>query len=149
MKRRGAPMKFAMLLAIAATLGGCAQQRMAEASEQMEKEKAECRAPPRTTNMALARCINSAEERGFRASGVSGGDLLSVRLASRLAIAEKQDKGQITAAEAELEFAKVTSSLVSTDQQRRNSEVTANAVSAMSAPRSTTCTRYGNSVTCF
>lgn len=99
--------------------------------------------------MNLARCINAAEEKAYRSSGISGGDLVSVRLATRMAIAEKQDKGQMTEAEAELEFARANSGLVSTDQQRRNSAVTADAISSMATPRSTTCTRIGNSVTCF
>lgn len=146
----GAGMKTLVVIGLAAALAGCAQARINEANEQMEKEKAICRARPKTTHMALARCINDAEERGFLTSRISsGGDLVRVRLATRLALAEKQDKGQMTEAEAELEFARVNSGLTSTDQQRRNSAVTADAISSMATPRSTTCTRIGNSVTCF
>ena len=142
-------MKVAVMMGLAVALAGCAQARLNAASEEMEKDKAACRSSPRTTHMNLARCINAAEEKAYRNSGISGGDLVSVRLATRMAIAEKQDKGQMTEAEAELEFARANSGLVSTDQQRRNSAVTADAISSMAEPRSTTCTRYGNSVTCF
>lgn len=149
-RETGGDMKtIATILVLAAALGGCAQARINAASEEMEREKATCRAAPKTTHMNLARCINAAEEKAYRNSGISGGDLVSVRLATRMAIAEKQDKGHMTEAEAELEFARTNSGLVSTDQQRRNSAVTADAISSMAAPRSTTCTRIGNSVTCF
>lgn len=147
--RWGLSMKALIVVGLAATLAGCAQVRINAATEEMEKEKAVCRSAPKTTHMNLARCINAAEERGYRASGISGGDLMAVRLATRIAIAEKQDKGLMTDAEAELEFAQVNSGLTSTDQQRRNSAATASAISSMATPQPTTCTRYGNTVTCF
>lgn len=146
-------MKIAVVVAVglvALFLSGCVSTRMAAAKEEMEREKAACQSAPRTTNMNLARCINAAEEKAYRASGSTGeGDLVAVRLAARMAIAEKIDKGQMTQAEGELEFARVYSGLVGTSEQRQNSAMTANAISSMATPRSTTCTRIGNSVTCF
>lgn len=142
-------MKIATAIAAGLLASGCAAAALNAANEQLAKDKALCQSMPKTTNVAMARCINIAEEKAYRASGVGGGDLVAVRLATRMAIAEKMDKGQMSLAEGELEFAKVNSSLIGTDQQRRNSAVTANAMNSLANPGPTTCTRIGNSVTCY
>lgn len=125
-------MRLVLALSAAAVLMGCGASRQQEAIDQMEANKAACRSAPRTTFVALARCINAAEQYGFAQSPISP-DLVSVRLATRLSIAERQDRGQLTESEAELEFAKAVSDLVGTAQQRMNNATAANAQASAAA----------------
>lgn len=131
------------LVLLSAVLAGCvsAQSRMAK---DIEVEKAACRSQNFSKKVPLARCINAAEA---KAASVYPADLLQLRLASRMVIAEKQDKGQLTDAEAELEYAKVGAQIGSQEATRNSNDAMAAAAYQMTRPR--TCVRIGNGINCF
>lgn len=141
-------MRPLVILAVAASLSGCiAAARNREARAEVEAAKAACRTQTFTSRVESAKCFNAAEMKF--ASVYPNPDLLQLRLATRLAISEKIDKGQMTEAEGELEFARVGAQIGSQEQQRSTSAQMADAASQMASPRRTTCTRYGNTVSCF
>jgi len=140
-------MKTLIVIGLAAALSGCAAAQQRQVLEDVEASKAACRSQTFKTKVEFARCINGAEQK--LAAIYNKHDLLQLRLASRLAIAEKQDKGQISDAQAELEFAQINASIGSQESSRDTSAQMAAAATAMATPRMTTCSRIGNSVTCF
>lgn len=140
-------MKTFIVIGLAAALAGCAAAQQRQVLEDVEASKAACRSQTFKTKVEFARCINGAEQK--LAAIYNKHDLLQLRLASRLAIAEKQDKGQISDVQAELEFAQVNAGLGSQEAMRNSNAEMAAAATAMATPRSTTCNRIGNSVACF
>lgn len=70
--------------------------------------------------MLRRRCHNAAEA---RLGEVWGADLAAVRWQSRLVIAERTDRKQLTEAEAELEFAKMNADLTSQATRRRQAKL--------------------------
>jgi hypothetical protein len=86
------------------------------------------------THVAAARCQNAVLAR------FSQGDLANVVATERVAIAEKQDAGTLTQAEAEAELAKVIASTNSEAQQRS---------AAMAASMPISCTSVGATTTCY
>ncbi|WP_103873871.1 hypothetical protein [Bosea lathyri] len=139
-------MKLVVLAAVAMAMAGCVS-RQAEVQKQIAADKEICRSQTFPTKVAFARCINSAEQK--MSAVYDKPDLLQLRLASRLAIAEKQDKGQISDAQAELEFAQVGAQIGTQEATRNSNAEMASAASAAASPRRVTCSRIGNSVTCF
>jgi hypothetical protein len=143
-------------IALAAGVAGCqsaASQKQAEISAAADRAVAECNARQFRTAMARAQCLNDAERPRLQIAG-DFSDLVNVKFATRTALAEAVDKGQMTQAQADLEMAKANSNLMSSGRQRINQdrqiaaqEEVASAVSA--PPRAVTCNRFGNSVTCF
>lgn len=125
-------MRAVLAVLVGLSVSGCGAAMVSAARGQMEKDTAACEARPRSTQMALAQCVNAAEHKAYIASGISDGDLVAVRLAARLAIAEKVDRGQMTKAEADLEFAKTNVGLVSAGEMRQQSsrQATAEALAA-------------------
>jgi hypothetical protein len=87
------------------------------------------------THVAAARCQNSVLARV-----APGGDLANVVATERVAIAEKQDAGTITQAEAEAELARVIASTNSEAQQRS---------AAVAASMPVSCTSVGAATTCY
>lgn len=140
-------MKTVIVIGLAAALTGCVSARQAEVRQKVEAGRVECSAQNFKTKTELARCINEAER--LIGTVYHHPDLLNLRMASRLAIAERQDRGELTQAQADLEFAKLGAEITSQEQGRNNSAQMAAAASAMATPRMTTCNRYGNTVTCF
>lgn len=140
-------MKIAVVVAIGLALSGCGLALQRQVQEDVEAAKAACRSQTFPNRVANARCINAAEEK--LAAVYSNRDLLQLRLASRLAIAEKQDKGLISDAQAELEFAQINTQIGSQEASRVANAQMAAAATQMAMPRMTTCNRIGNSVTCF
>lgn len=140
-------MRLIHILLCAATvpLAGCVDRTAI--AERMQTAIATCQGQQFKTQAALAACINAAEQRGAAEYGLGNNDLVSVRAATRSVLAERLDKGQITKAEAELEFAKANSGLISTDQNRAATASMANAMQRASRPK--TCIASGNMVNCF
>jgi hypothetical protein len=152
-------MRKLVVLAALVALAGCAAQRQA----QFNKDAAQCRAEiPATVGNYVRRqqCIVDAVNRaGF--TGASQG-LLN---ATRIELAEKVDKGEMTAAEANVQLARVTYQVEQSDAAQRtaNAQVAAAILSAMPRPQpyvvpvyqapvaqpwSATCSRMGNFTTC-
>jgi hypothetical protein len=150
--------KLALLAGLMA-LAGCAAQRQA----QFNKDAAQCRAeiPAMVGNyVRRQQCIVDAANRaGF--TGASEG-LLN---ATRIELAEKVDKGEMTPADANVQFAQVRYQVEQSDAAQRvaNAQATAAVLSAMPRPQpyvvpiyqapvaqpwSATCSRMGNFTTC-
>jgi len=91
------------LSGVVLTLGGCVGIAD-EVAADIEGKRSSCRSQTFPTNVEKARCQNAAEA---RLGEVWGADLAAVRWQSRLVIAERTDRKQLTEAEAELEFSEV------------------------------------------
>jgi hypothetical protein len=89
---------------------------------------------PLKTHVERAKCRNAVA-----AKYIGTSDLLSVLATERVALAEQQDAGKMTQAEADAEFAKVFASVNTQDEQRR-------AAIAASMPVSCTSTGGGGVV---
>jgi hypothetical protein len=152
-------MRKLVVLAGLVALAGCAAQRQV----QFNKDAAQCRAEiPATVGNYVRRqqCIIDASNRaGFRGPGA---DLLN---ATRIALAEKVDKGEITGADANVQYAQVRYQVEQSDAAQRtaNAQAAAAVLSAMPRPQpyvvpiyqapvaqpwSATCSRMGNFTTC-
>jgi len=144
------------------SLSGCGlaarkeqQERAAALQNQFKEAIAGCnqRFPPNTSRQReRARCINEAMNL-YRGS-LPYPDLLDQEMAARSAIAEQVDTGKMTLAQGDLEFSRVHSNLVAEEQRRALSgrAVSAQESAAAAAWRASnpvTCTRSGNSTTCF
>jgi hypothetical protein len=137
-------MKWVVLGAGLLALGGCGVARRAAAVDSAQQAKAACEAQTFKTAVARVQCLNSAVALAAPAAGDSS-DLLNVALASRLVLAEKLDRGQITKAEFDLEMARTMSNLISEEQRRNNASASVAAMSRRSDP--VTCTTqpmFGN-----
>lgn len=100
--------------ALFAMLGGCITVAD-QATADIEVRRNACRQQTFRSNVERARCHNAAEA---RLGDILGIDLATVRWQSRLVIAEKTDRKQLTEAEGELEFAKVNADLTSQAARR-------------------------------
>jgi hypothetical protein len=151
-----------LFLIFAFSLAGCAltaqQERQAKISATTEEAKSDfayCSVGFSEADhdaIARAKCLNAADEK--LRTVVAYPDLINLRIAKRAELAERQSTGKITRAQAVLEFAQ-TNTQIETEFQRRATadrsvraqETAAGAAVAATLP--TTCTRIGNSVTCF
>ena len=106
--------------------------------------------------IARAKCFNAADEAYAPYTGSP--DLIRLRIAKRTEIAERMATGKITRAQGVLELAELNASLTSEDQRRKNANhsvaaqqqaATAATIGALSAGAPRTCTRIGNSVSCY
>lgn len=104
-------------------LGGCVSTAD-QVSADIETRRGACRQQSFRTNVERARCHNAAEA-GL--GKVWGADLAAVRWQTRLVIAEKTDRKQLTEAEAELEFAKANADLTSEAMRRKQAQQSAEA----------------------
>lgn len=140
---------FVTVLGLALGLAGCVSARDTQIDTAVQQGRDACVAAYRSkqvkTYSGYMQCLNTAEaplqERAQR-GGV--GDLLNVKFAGRVAIAERVDRGEITPAQGDLEIAQLNSGLMSQGQSRLNNN---RLVDAATSP--VTCNRFGNSVTCF
>jgi hypothetical protein len=136
-------------------LAGCAAQRQA----QFDSAAAECRAsiPALIGNYVKRQtCINAAARNaGFKGPAE---DLVE---ATRIELAEKVDRGEITAADANAQFARMKYDLQQSEAAQRvaNAQAAAAILSAMPRPQpyviptppqpwTASCTRMGNYTTC-
>lgn len=122
---------FVLALAASLALGGCLSAKQREATAAANQADADCKAQPFKTAVALAECRNNAMRLAMPATSAANRDLLELGLAQRMVLAEKVDRHQITQAEADLEMAKMKTTLVSTEQNR---------IAAARAAQGTTCT---------
>lgn len=124
-------------------LAGCGPSRSELVRAQVDADIAQCGADRSSGKLKsqteLAHCLNSAEAPNLAQVG-SHSDLLNLKFANRVALAEKVDKNLLTPAEADLEAARMRSGIMSEVKQR---------LSAEAASRPVTCNRYGGSVTCY
>lgn len=139
--------KIAVVVAAGFLLSGCAMALQKQVFDEVAAAKAACAAGTFPNHVAKARCHNDAEHKLARIYDKP--DLLNLRLATRLALAERIDKGQISESQAELEFAQVGAQIGSQEAARDTNATMAAAAVQMATPRATTCNRYGNSVTCY
>lgn len=132
-KQRGGS-QLAAAIVLVLILGGCVSVAD-KVSADIETGRSTCRQQSFKTNVERARCHNAAEA---RLGEVWGSDLAAVRHRTRLVLAEKADRNQITDAEAELEFTKVNADLTSQATQRLQAQqlVEAQSEAAMAQRRS-------------
>lgn len=115
--------RLAAAVGLVLALGGCVSVAD-QVSAEIEARREACRQQTFRTNVERARCHNAAEA---RLGEVWGADLAAVRSQTRLVIAEKTDRKQLTEAEAELEFAKANAALTSEAMRRRQMQQSAEA----------------------
>jgi hypothetical protein len=146
-------MKLVLTICAVVTLGGCIQAaRHREVMESIDTAKNACRAQTFRTKVENARCINDAERK--MGAIYPNQDLLNYRLAARIAISEKVDRKQISEAEAELEFARISADIGSQEATRSTGRRIANAQAeaasaASEIARPKTCNTYMGTTTCF
>lgn len=159
-------LRIAIAIVVAASLCGCGLAARQEAAEKFraaqERHTAESQMcvqqfdDSAAVAIARAKCLNAADQ--TFAPFTPAADLISLRMAKRLELSERRAAGKITFAQASLEFAELNSSITTEAQRRQNANMSAAAqrqsaaaatMSAINASSPRTCTRYGNSVTCF
>src|SRR5215207_274502 len=142
----GACMKLVTAAACAcalALLSGCqvAQQAQRETLETEVKARIAqavqaCHSQPFRTSVARAQCRNNAEAQARPFFPYP--DLLDQRLAARLALAEKVDRKQLSESEAQRAFGRTMAHLLSEDQRRTASGLSASVQDEGIARMSTT-----------
>lgn len=134
-----------MALIIPFILVACASGPSASdmASKQAEEEAAKC---PRNTQVAYYTCKNEIDRRLVRPH-LRNADLYDVALASRLSIGGKLDRGEIKPEDAQLALAKISSELVGENERRSLARRSVRAQEDAGGPVS--CTRFGNTVSCY
>lgn len=120
-----------VVLAVTLALGGCLSAKQREATAAANQADAQCKAQIFKSAVALAQCRNDAMRLAMPATTAANRDLLELALAQRMVLAEKVDRHEITQAEADLEMAKMKTSIVSAEQNR---------FAAAKAAQGTTCT---------
>ena len=110
--------RLAAAIGLVLVLGGCVSVAD-QVSADVDARRSACRAQTFRTSVERARCHNAAEA---RLGEVWGADLAAVRWQTRLVIAEKTDRKQLTDAEAELEFAKVNADLTAQATRRMQAQ---------------------------
>jgi len=142
-------MRAITAVALAIMLSGCVS-RNAEIRAGVDGARAECRANAQAgkfrTWVDAARCLNAAEAPLAQVQGHYP-DLWNVKFATRTAIAEKVDRGEMTAAQAELAEAEANHRLVSEMERRGIARRAVAAQEAASAP--IRCSRVGQTVSCY
>jgi hypothetical protein len=122
-----------LFLTVPLALGGCGlvqQAEMGKAKERLVAMRADCRARYPDSHAKVADCFTAAENETVRPLAYNDADLLTVMQAKRKVMAVKEDRGEITKDEAQLEMAQFVSGLKDEDLQRMN------AASAAAAQRS-------------
>jgi hypothetical protein len=146
-----------MLIAFAMTGCGLAAQReraaqVASMRETVKNAIETCQAQytelPKDA-IARAACFNNADR--ILKPIVPYPDLIDLRIAKRSEVAERIASGKITRAQGILELSQLNTQLVDEEQKRSLADrsVRAQETAAAAAIAPTTCTKYGNSVTCF
>ncbi len=144
---------------IAVSLAGCGlaarqaqAERIAAVSQAVKAKMDACKTQyselPKDA-MARAQCFNDADTTFKQIANYP--DLIDLRIAKRTEIAERIASGKITRAEGMLELSQLQTSLIDEEQKRSLADrsVRAQEVAAFAAAMPTTCSRIGNSVTCY
>jgi len=105
--------------------------------------------PALFTAIARAQCFNDADK--VYCQIVRYPDLIDLRIAKRMEVAEGIASGKITCAQGMLELSQLQTQLVDEEQKRSLAarSVRAQEAAAITASSPTTCTKYRNSVVCF
>ena len=101
-------------------LAGCVSsqsKKLNDATASLTAAKAKCDVQTFRTRTEAARCANEAEE-AYLLPAFPYPDLVRLKIATRTALAEKVDRGQITQAEADLEMARQMSQASSEIEKR-------------------------------
>jgi hypothetical protein len=143
-----ARVRLATLAAIvAASLGGGCETTSSQtgfaAARQARDESADKCARIYPVGATRAECINAADNLYMRPFQRYP-DLFDVLLADRLSIETRQQQGQITAADGQLEWAKTASWVQSTGLARDNQQA-----ATMAGSMPVTCTSNSTSTTCY
>ncbi len=158
-------MRRVAALMVCLSVVGCAGIRAREAREAFAADVAECKGRwpevTRETAVPRAHCIGDAEEATILPISGTMSDLVAQRIALRNVLAERVAAGQITPAEASLQFAQSNSQMSSeaTDRSVKIEQAHAASFAAgaawanafkptYQAPTTTNCTNFGNQTSC-
>jgi hypothetical protein len=138
----------ALLVLLSLGVGGCVTGQSGLA-RQTEAATAACRAQALTSYVARAKCLNDAANIARPTS--RNPDLFDLETASRLEIAIRVDKKEITPEQGALEYAKLEAQLTSEAQSRNlaNRSVAAQEQVANAASAPVTCIHSGSVTNCF
>ena len=154
--------RLALLVIAAVTVAcvsGCGAARRQQLVDQRATVEEQVNASIQECNAALpksaakptrrAKCLNDAMEL-WRPS-YPFPDILNIDMANRFALAEKRERGQLTAAQAEQEYARLLSKLLEEEQGRVLSEksLSAQAKIGGGVGGPTTCMKSANAASCF
>jgi len=153
-------MRSVLIVVLASALCGCGlarqremQTQLAAAKEQSNVALQECQAKfpqiAATTVVAHAQCLNDAL--AIMRPVSNNPDLLNSFMTTRMVVAERVQKGQITIAQGNEEVANKWSEIVAEEQRRSlaNRSVSAQEATARNIGGPSTCTRIGNTVNCY
>ncbi|BAQ43965.1 hypothetical protein [Methylobacterium aquaticum] len=110
------------VVVVAGLVAGCQsskEKQIEAATSSLQAAKVKCDATPFRTSVERARCANTAEET-FLVPVFPDSDLVRLKMAARMSLAEKVDARQISQADADLEMARVTSQGVAETERRFN-----------------------------
>jgi hypothetical protein len=125
-------LRFVLMTACAGfLLSGCAQQKLQQAQQQLATDYTTCRATF-PEGVARANCLNEADAKYIPTTRYP--DLGRLLMAKRSEVAERQAAGQITRAQAGLEYEQFRSQLASEEQRRDNADLAATAMVLGSMP---------------
>lgn len=155
-----------LILLLAIVLSSCGlaarreqQERLAAAMAEHKASSDACVARFSESNadaLARAKCLNDSDA-AYKIT-TRFPDLIDLRMAKRMELAERQSAGKITRAQAMLEMAELQSSLTTEEQRRMNSNqsvaaqqqaATAATIGAFNSGRPRTCTTFGNTTNCY
>jgi hypothetical protein len=153
-------------ITLAIALSGCGlaarqaqQERLLAAQAEVKRASEACITRFSESNqdaIPRAKCLNDADAAYGPTTRFP--DLVSLRMAKRMELAEKQSTGKITRPQAVLEMAQLNSAGVAEEQRRTNANqsvaaqqqaATAATIGALSANAPRTCTSVGNTVNCY
>ncbi len=140
-------MKHLLAAAFLVLLAGCAPPGRDWGAIQAQSQdiRAACeREEAGKSRLKIEGCANIQIRDLYASAGFRDMDILDAYLSQRMSIAERQDAGKISALEVNGEMAQAKAAANSAEQARATNRA---AAAAIMAP--VTCTRYGNTATCY
>ena len=133
---RAMPRWFIVLVTVTAAsagflLSGCAEQKLQQAQQQLAADYMTCRATF-PESVARANCLSEADAKYIPTTRYP--DLSGRLMAKRSELAERRAAGQITGAQAVLEYEQFRSQVASEEQRRDNAKLAAAAMVLGSMP---------------
>lgn len=135
-----------LALGVVLALAGCGQKApspLAFAQQQFDAEVVKC---PNNTRTAYARCVQALEQK-FLKPVFPNPEMLDLMGATRLAVAVRVDSGQMRPEDADLELARLKAQMMADYDRMALARRSVRAQEAAAAPVS--CTRIGNTTTCY
>lgn len=152
------------MIALTAVLcGGCGLAHNMQVSKMAEEQKAECRRLyPDEHQKPISPRVNCMNDVVIGAAkGDANADIVNVFAAKRMVVADKYDRGQLSAVEYDAEMASLVTDATTLAQQRENGAAVATAAATQAAiaqnqaiqsafrpAPTTTCQTFGNTTTC-